>query len=218
MGIMAWHILEQLLEQTAAHSTLLGKFWTTFFFVLRFLMVVSIADTIFGDDRDDFECNVETPGCENVYYNDYSPISLLSLWAFQILAVSLPAVIFMVYTAHKMEKIAQAKKLKTEEMEKKKKPIVVSIKGRVLNGPSDVHINPTLVKNMSNISNMSLLTENQLDDFISKKIPTSPNQEGKKKNKKRKQVNGSPEKIPLSPEHEAKKKKKMKVLALIPLH
>jgi len=118
---MAWHILEQLLEQTAAHSTLVGKFWTTFFFVLRFLMVVSIADTVYGDDKDDFECNVETPGCENVCFNDYSPISLIRLWAFQILCVALPAVIFMVYTAHKMEKISQAKKLKAEEQEKKKK-------------------------------------------------------------------------------------------------
>jgi len=84
-------------------------------------MVVSIADTSFGDERGNFDCNIQTPGCENVCFNDFSPISLLRLWALQILAVSLPAVIFMVYTAHKMEKIAQAKKLKTEEMEKKKK-------------------------------------------------------------------------------------------------
>jgi len=118
---MAWHIVEKLLEQVGAHSTLVGKFWTTFFFILRFLMVVSIADTVFGDERGNFECNIDTPGCENVCFNDFSPISLIRLWALQILAVSLPAVIFMVYTAHKMEKIAQARKLKQEEQSKLKK-------------------------------------------------------------------------------------------------
>jgi len=118
---MAWHIVEKLLEQVAGHSTLVGKFWHTFFFVLRFLMVVSIADTVFGDERGNFECNIDTPGCENVCFNDFSPISLIRLWALQILGVSLPPVIFMVYTAHKMEKISQAKKLKKEDMEKKEK-------------------------------------------------------------------------------------------------
>jgi len=118
---MAWHIVEKLLEQVAQHSTLVGKFWTTFFFILRFLMVVSIADTVFGDERGNFECNIDTPGCENVCFNDFSPISLIRLWALQILGVSLPAVIFMVYTAHKLEKIGQAKKLKKEDEEKKAK-------------------------------------------------------------------------------------------------
>merc|ERR1712106_519954 len=118
---------------------------------------------------------------------------------------------------YKVQKTENVQKKKPNKKRNKKKPIVDRIKGKVLNGPSDGHINPTLVKN---ISNMSLRTENQLDDFISKKIPTSPSQEGKKKNKKRQQVNGSPvdhsknqiqaitEKRPLSPEEEAKKKKK----------
>ena len=81
---MAWHIVEKLLEQTAEHSTLVGKFWVTFFFVLRFLMVVSIADTVFGDDQGKFVCNTLTPGCENVCFNDYSPVSLIRLWALQV--------------------------------------------------------------------------------------------------------------------------------------
>jgi len=81
---MAWHIIEKLLEQVAEHSTIVGKFWVTFFFVLRFLLVVSIADTVFGDERDKFVCNTLTPGCENICFNDFSPISLISLWALQV--------------------------------------------------------------------------------------------------------------------------------------
>jgi len=43
------------------------------------------------------------------------------LFFLQILCVSLPTVVFMVYTAHKLAKISQAKKLRQEEQEKKKK-------------------------------------------------------------------------------------------------
>jgi len=81
---MAWHIIEKLLEQVAEHSTLVGKFWVTFFFVLRFLIVISIADTVFGDERGAFVCNTLTPGCENICFNDFSPISLIRLWALQV--------------------------------------------------------------------------------------------------------------------------------------
>lgn len=82
---MAWHIVEKFIEQVGAHSTLIGKFWTTFFFVLRFLVVVSIADTVFGDEQGSFVCNTLTPGCSNVCFNDFSPISMIRLWALQVI-------------------------------------------------------------------------------------------------------------------------------------
>lgn len=118
---MAWHIVEKFIEQVGQHSTLVGKFWTTFFFVLRFLMVVSIADTVFGDEQGNFVCNTLTPGCQNVCFNDFSPISLIRLWALQVLSVAIPAIIFMVYTAHKLTKIDHARKLKKKEEDKKKR-------------------------------------------------------------------------------------------------
>ena len=81
---MGWHLVEKFLEQVAEHSTLIGKFWVTFFFVLRLLLVVSIADNIFEDEQESFVCNTQTPGCENVCFNDFSPISLIRLWALQV--------------------------------------------------------------------------------------------------------------------------------------
>ena len=41
----------------------------------------------------------------------------------QITAVAIPPVVFLIYTAHKMDKIKQAKKIRKEEQEKKKKEI-----------------------------------------------------------------------------------------------
>ena len=76
---MAWHIVEKFLKQVVEHSTLMGKFWVTFFFALSFLLVVSIADTVFKDEQEAFVCNTLTPGCENICFNDFSPISLIRL-------------------------------------------------------------------------------------------------------------------------------------------
>lgn len=81
---MAWHIVEKLIEQVGQHSTLIGKFWTTFFFVLRLVIVISIADDVFEDEQEEFVCNTLTPGCANVCFNEFSPISLLRLWALQV--------------------------------------------------------------------------------------------------------------------------------------
>ena len=43
------------------------------------------------------------------------------IYFLQILCVALPTVIFIVYTAHKMTKIAEAKKLRKEEQDERKK-------------------------------------------------------------------------------------------------
>jgi len=118
---MGWHNVEKLLEQVAAHSTLSGKFWTTFFYVMRFLIVTSIASGVFGDEFGNFKCNTLTPGCPNICFNDFSPISMVRLWSFQLLSVAIPAIIFIVYTVHKLDKIGQAKKKKAEFLKERKK-------------------------------------------------------------------------------------------------
>ena len=79
-----WYMVEKWLQDAAEHSTLIGKMWTTFFFVLRMLMVISIADTIFKDEQKEFVCNTLTPGCANICFNDFSPVSLLQFWALQV--------------------------------------------------------------------------------------------------------------------------------------
>jgi len=117
---MGWHNVEKLLEQVANHSTLIGKFWVTFFYVLRFLIVMAIAGGVFGDEFGSFKCNTLTPGCPNICFNDFSPISMPRLWSLQLLSVAIPGVIFIVYTIHKMDKITQAKKKKAEVLKKRK--------------------------------------------------------------------------------------------------
>ena len=43
-------MIENYLEETSKHSTLVGKYWITMFLVLRMLVLFSIAEGAFGED------------------------------------------------------------------------------------------------------------------------------------------------------------------------
>jgi len=117
---MAWHIVEKTIEHLDQHATLAGKFWITFFFVFRFLLVISIADTIFGDEASGFKCDTQTPGCVNVCFNTFTPISLFRFWALQLLASALPGIVLYVYIANKVQSIEVAKKIRKKREDIKK--------------------------------------------------------------------------------------------------
>nr|XP_002128756.1 gap junction delta-2 protein-like [Ciona intestinalis] len=99
---MAWHLLEKIVEHSAAHSTLLGKWWIAFMFVFRIIVVASIGDAVYSDEQDEFVCNTRQPGCKQICYNLFAPISHIRFWAFQILGTGLPSVIFIIFATHKL--------------------------------------------------------------------------------------------------------------------
>uniref|UniRef100_F6S9P0 Gap junction protein n=1 Tax=Ciona intestinalis TaxID=7719 RepID=F6S9P0_CIOIN len=98
---MSWHFLERWVEKANQHSTLVGKFWITFLIVCRMVIVASVGDRVYNDEQSEFKCNTQQPGCTNVCFNSFSPISHLRFWSFQILFVATPSVMFVVYSAHK---------------------------------------------------------------------------------------------------------------------
>ena len=122
---MGWHIVEKTLEGLHAHNTLAGRYWVIFFFVFRFLLLISIADTIFGDDLGNFECDTTTPGCKNVCFNTFTPISLMRYWSLQILLSALPGIIFITYVDNKQRKVELAGRIK----QKKRKADKTEMKG-----------------------------------------------------------------------------------------
>lgn len=113
-----WHVVEKYLEETGLHSTLIGKYWITMFLVLRLLILFSICEAAFGDVG--LECDTKTPGCQKMCVNQFYPIQPNSYWSLQMLFVSLPIMIFMVYCNHKREKVAIARKLKKAHLEEQK--------------------------------------------------------------------------------------------------
>ena len=113
---MSWHFLERWLERANQHATLVGKFWITFLIVCRMVIVASIGDRVYADEQSEFKCNVgPQPGCENVCFNTFSPISHLRFWSFQILAAALPSVCFVIYSGHKSKEKDKLSKLEAKE-------------------------------------------------------------------------------------------------------
>uniref|UniRef100_H2Y0D6 Gap junction protein n=1 Tax=Ciona intestinalis TaxID=7719 RepID=H2Y0D6_CIOIN len=116
--IMSWALLEKLLGEVATHSTLIGKYWFSFLFVFRVIVVLSVGDKVYSDEQSKFVCNTLQPGCDNICFNQFSPISHIRFWAMQILLVSLPSVIFIVWAMHSLsitkEKREKLQKLATQ--------------------------------------------------------------------------------------------------------
>nr|XP_018672532.1 gap junction gamma-1 protein-like [Ciona intestinalis] len=65
-------------------------------------------------------CNTLSPGCKNVCFNEFSPISPIRYWFFQILAVSLASIIFSIYTTHKLALVTRAIRQKKRWIAKEK--------------------------------------------------------------------------------------------------
>jgi len=61
---MAWHLVEKMIEESATHSTLLGKWWIGVMFIFRIIVVASIGDNVYTDEQEEFICNTMQPGKE----------------------------------------------------------------------------------------------------------------------------------------------------------
>uniref|UniRef100_F6T0Z3 Gap junction protein n=1 Tax=Ciona intestinalis TaxID=7719 RepID=F6T0Z3_CIOIN len=99
---MSWHFVERWLQKVNQHSTLIGKFWITFLIVFRIVVVSSVGDRVYSDEQSEFKCNSMQVGCPNLCFNKFSPISHIRFWSFQIIMVTTPSIVFMVYSAHQL--------------------------------------------------------------------------------------------------------------------
>ncbi|XP_028290362.1 gap junction delta-4 protein-like [Gouania willdenowi] len=85
------------------HSiTLMGKVWVIVMVLLRILVLIFAGYPLYQDEQDRFVCNTIQPGCANVCYDFFSPISLLRFWLVQLVTLSLPFTIFVIYVVHKV--------------------------------------------------------------------------------------------------------------------
>ncbi|XP_069473432.1 gap junction delta-2 protein-like [Ambystoma mexicanum] len=99
-----WSILGRLLTEVQNHSTVIGKIWLTMLLIFRILLVTLVGDAVYGDEQSKFTCNTLQPGCNNVCYDSFAPVSHLRFWIFQIVLVSTPSIFYIVYVLHKIAK------------------------------------------------------------------------------------------------------------------
>uniref|UniRef100_A0A3B4AD09 Gap junction protein n=1 Tax=Periophthalmus magnuspinnatus TaxID=409849 RepID=A0A3B4AD09_9GOBI len=99
-----WSILGRFLSEVQNHSTVIGKIWLTMLLIFRILLVALVGDAVYSDEQSKFTCNTQQPGCNNVCYDTFAPVSHLRFWVFQIVLVSTPSIFYIVYVLHKIAK------------------------------------------------------------------------------------------------------------------
>ncbi|XP_005885034.1 PREDICTED: gap junction alpha-5 protein [Myotis brandtii] len=95
-----WSFLGEFLEEVHKHSTVIGKVWLTVLFIFRMLVLGTAAESSWGDEQADFQCDTMQPGCENVCYDQAFPISHIRYWVLQIIFVSTPSLVYMGHAMH----------------------------------------------------------------------------------------------------------------------
>ncbi|KAJ7984572.1 hypothetical protein DPEC_G00356180 [Dallia pectoralis] len=99
---MSWSFLTRLLEEIHNHSTFVGKVWLTVLIVFRIVLTAVGGESIYYDEQSKFVCNSGQPGCENVCYDAFAPLSHVRFWVFQIILVATPSLMYLGYAVNKI--------------------------------------------------------------------------------------------------------------------
>ncbi|XP_070272813.1 gap junction gamma-2 protein [Myotis yumanensis] len=107
MTNMSWSFLTRLLEEIHHHSTFVGKVWLTVLVVFRIVLTAVGGESIYSDEQTKFTCNTRQPGCDNVCYDAFAPLSHVRFWVFQIVVISTPSVMYLGYAVHRLARAAK---------------------------------------------------------------------------------------------------------------
>ncbi|XP_054893456.1 gap junction delta-4 protein [Poeciliopsis prolifica] len=95
--------VSEVLFISVSHSiTLMGKVWLIVMIFLRVLILIFAGYPLYQDEQERFVCNTIQPGCANICYDLFSPVSLFRFWLVQLVTLCLPYIIFIIYVIHKV--------------------------------------------------------------------------------------------------------------------
>lgn len=92
-----WSVVDKISENVRLYSTPVAALWNVVTFVFRMFVVASVGSSVYGDEQGAFKCDTGQPGCQNVCFNRFSPISHMRFWAFQLLFVATPVLFFHMF-------------------------------------------------------------------------------------------------------------------------
>ncbi len=101
---MDWKTFQALLSGVNKYSTAFGRIWLSVVFVFRVMVYVVAAERVWGDEQKDFDCNTKQPGCANVCYDYFFPISHIRLWALQLIFVTCPSLMVVMHVKYRDER------------------------------------------------------------------------------------------------------------------
>uniref|UniRef100_A0A8C8EF06 Gap junction protein n=1 Tax=Otus sunia TaxID=257818 RepID=A0A8C8EF06_9STRI len=70
--------------------------------LLRMAVVVLAGYPLYQDEQERFVCNTLQPGCSNVCYDLFSPVSHFRFWLIHTVSILLPYAAFSIYVLHKV--------------------------------------------------------------------------------------------------------------------
>uniref|UniRef100_A0A3B3I287 Gap junction protein n=1 Tax=Oryzias latipes TaxID=8090 RepID=A0A3B3I287_ORYLA len=118
-----WSLLGNFLEEVQEHSTSVGKVWLTILFIFRILVLGTAAESSWGDEQEDFNCDTLQPGCENVCYDEAFPIAHIRFWVLQIVFVSTPSLIYVGHAMHIVRREEKRRKGEKDEEKGERPPV-----------------------------------------------------------------------------------------------
>ncbi|XP_007523324.1 gap junction beta-4 protein [Erinaceus europaeus] len=101
---MNWASLQATLSGVNKYSTRLSRIWLSVVFIFRVLVYVVAAEDVWDDEQKDFICNTKQPGCTNVCYDHFFPVSHVRLWALQLILVTCPSLLVVMHVAYRQER------------------------------------------------------------------------------------------------------------------
>ncbi|XP_057686466.1 gap junction gamma-1 protein-like [Corythoichthys intestinalis] len=119
---MSWSFLTRLLDEISNHSTFVGKIWLTVLIIFRIVLTAVGGESIYYDEQSKFVCNTNQPGCENVCYDAYAPLSHVRFWIFQVIMISTPTIMYLGFAMHKIARMDDSDYRRPGK--KKKMPII----------------------------------------------------------------------------------------------
>ncbi|KAK6292713.1 hypothetical protein J4Q44_G00372980 [Coregonus suidteri] len=102
---MSWSFLTRLLDEISNHSTFVGKIWLTLLIVFRIVLTAVGGESIYYDEQSKFVCNTHQPGCENVCYDAFAPLSHIRFWVFQVIMITTPTIMYLGFAMHKIARM-----------------------------------------------------------------------------------------------------------------
>ncbi|XP_014747672.1 PREDICTED: gap junction delta-4 protein [Sturnus vulgaris] len=96
-----WDTLGFLIVTLNYNVTIVGKIWLMLIILLRMAVVVLAGYPLYQDEQERFVCNTLQPGCSNVCYDLFSPVSHFRFWLIQTVSILLPYAAFSIYVLHK---------------------------------------------------------------------------------------------------------------------
>ncbi|XP_003801321.1 gap junction beta-4 protein [Otolemur garnettii] len=101
---MNWAFLQGLLSGVNKYSTAVSRIWLSVVFIFRVLVFVVAAEDVWDDEQKDFVCNTKQPGCPNVCYDEFFPVSHVRLWALQLILVTCPSLLVVMHVAYREDR------------------------------------------------------------------------------------------------------------------